>query len=94
MAMTRTLQGRALELCEAYEMLRANARQEQTTTAARGFGVFVRSGMAAWMATWTALSPPRHRSPRPDVTRVCARADMGSVAMILVEMALGQPRRE
>lgn len=83
-------------MTEGYEALRAQAcGVGAPSTRARGLALFLRSGLAAWMAAWrhlvaTSSSPP----PGHPRERLATAFRLGpELAVVLTEMALSQQRR-
>jgi hypothetical protein len=82
-----------VELAQAYEALRAQAVGQLPAVTPRGLALFLRVGLAGWMAACappTAAAPPRAADGRGVAPRVALD---GELVRILAAMALGRQRR-
>ncbi|MGB8296605.1 MAG: hypothetical protein WCG85_14350 [Polyangia bacterium] len=77
-------------LSSSYEELRRTAVDpSEGTGRSVGLGLFMRSGMAAWMQTCASLVRPRESTPRPaEQPGTLCSGLRNAVAMVLAEMAL------
>lgn len=77
----------------AYEALRAQVTGQLPPTTPRGLALFLRAGMAAWMAT-AASGRPAAAPPTPAAAAAPSLAGAGpDLVRLLTEMALGGLRR-
>jgi hypothetical protein len=82
-----------VEAARAYEALRAQALGQVPTATPRGLALFLRAGLAGWLAACaapgSAAPPPRADGGRPPAARPAPDAEL---VRVLAAMALGSRR--